>query len=150
MLNAIDEIACCNPGCDNLGKSGLNIVGHGWFATKSGRRRRYRCKVCGEARSTNAGTAYSGLRSTRREFDEVAGLRVEGVSISATARRETRTSAMQAGLVSKRLALSDIFTADGFPLGVFVAVVHVSVTVQLTESDALSAHCSPWTRKQAG
>ena len=32
------------------------------------------------------GTAYSGLRCTRREFDLVASLRVEGVSISATAR----------------------------------------------------------------
>ena len=34
----------------------------------------------------NTGTAYSGLRCTRREFDQVASLRVEGVSISATAR----------------------------------------------------------------
>ena len=32
------------------------------------------------------GTAYRGLRCTRREFDQVARLRVEGVSISATAR----------------------------------------------------------------
>ena len=363
-MNAIDETACCNPGCDNLGKSGLNIVGHGWCVTKSGRRRRYRCNVCGGTRRTNTGTAYSGLRCTRREFDQVASLRVEGVSISATARvtgrshntiarwlerastaaerfnqrmlrdlditelqadelctfigskrttmwlfatievcsrlwagsvlgrrsyrnakpvnndvilrgrlvgfpliatdgfeyyfgvivclfgsacvygqvlktrrnyrvvrveqrlkvgttsrltaalwesedsetlntsfverlnltirqgsaylrrrspchargadklrghvellrcyynfirshralrfgRETRTPALQAGLVSQRLALSDIFTAGGLPLRVFVAVVHVSVTVQLTESDALSARCSPWTRKQA-
>ena len=37
---------------------------------------------------------------------------------------------MQAGLVRKRLALSDIFTACGLTLRVFVAVVHVSVTVQ--------------------
>ena len=36
--------------------------------------------------STNTGTAYSGLCCTRREFDQVASLRVEGVSISATAR----------------------------------------------------------------
>ena len=84
-MNAIDEIACCNPGCDNFGKPGLNIVGHGWFATKSGRRRRYRCKVCGQTLSTNTGTAY-GLRCSRREFDQVASLRVEGVNISATAR----------------------------------------------------------------
>ena len=37
--------------------------------------------------------------------------------------RETRTPAMQAGLVSKRLALSDIFTARRVTLRVFVAVV---------------------------
>ena len=48
-MNAIDEMACCKPECDNFGRPGLNIVGYGWFAT-------------------------------------VASLRVEGVSISATAR----------------------------------------------------------------
>ena len=85
-MNAIDEMACATPGCDNRGKPGLNIVGYGSFATKSGRRRRYRCTVCRGTLSTNTGTAYSGLRCTRREFDQVARLRVEGVSISATAR----------------------------------------------------------------
>ena len=72
-------------GCDNFGKPGLNIVGHGWFVTKSGRRRRYRCTVCGGTLSTTTGTAYRGLRCSRREFDQVASLRVEGVSMSATA-----------------------------------------------------------------
>lgn len=85
-MNAIDEMACCSRGCDNFGKPGLNIVGHGRFATKSGQQRRYRCTVCGKTLSTNTGTAYSGLRCTRREFDHVAGLRVEGVSLSAAAR----------------------------------------------------------------
>ena len=85
-MHAFDERACGKPGCDNFGKPGLNIVGHGWFVTKSGRRRRYRCTVCGGTLSTNTGTAYRGLRCSRREFDQVASLRVEGVSISATAR----------------------------------------------------------------
>ena len=85
-MNAIDERACGKPGCDNFGKPGLNIVGHGWCVTTSGRRRRYRCTVCGGPLSTNTGTAYRGLRCSRREFDQVASLRVEGVSISATAR----------------------------------------------------------------
>ena len=85
-MNAIDERACGKPGCDNFGKPGLNIVGHGWCVTTSGRRRRYRCTVCGGTLSTNTGTAYRGLRCSRREFDQVASLRVEGVSISATAR----------------------------------------------------------------
>ena len=85
-MNVVDGMACAKPGCDNRGKPGLNIVGHGSFATKSGRRRRYRCTVCGGTLSTNTGTAYNGLRCTRREFEQVAGLRVEGVSISATAR----------------------------------------------------------------
>ena len=52
-MNAIDGMACATPGCDNRGKPGLNIVGYGSFATKSGRRRRYRCTVCRGTLSTN-------------------------------------------------------------------------------------------------
>ena len=65
--------------------------------------------------------------------------------------RETRTPAVQAGLVSQRLAWPDIFTAGGLTRRIFMAVVHVSVTVQRTESDAaeLSTHCSPSAWKQA-
>ena len=85
-MNVIDEPACCARGCDNFGRPGRNIVGHGWCATAAGPRRRYRCRVCGGTLSTNTGTPYSGLRCTRTEFDQVASLRVEGVSISATAR----------------------------------------------------------------
>ena len=85
-MSAIQYKACYKPGCRNFGKQGINIGGHGWFTTKSGRRRRYRCKICGRTLSTNTGTAYSGLRCTRREFDQVACMRVEGMSISATAR----------------------------------------------------------------
>ena len=85
-MNEIDGVACGTPGCDNRGKPGLNLVGYGSFATKSGRRQRYRCTVCRGTLSTNTGTAYSGLHCTRREFENVASLRVEGVSISATAR----------------------------------------------------------------
>ena len=61
-------------------------MGYGSFATKTGRRQRYRCTVCRGTLSTNTGTAYRGLRCTRREFEQVASLRVEGVSLSATAR----------------------------------------------------------------
>ena len=85
-MNPVDGVACARPGCDNRGKPGLNIVGYGSFATKSGRRQRYRCTVCRGTASTNTGTAYSGLRCARREFEQVASLRVEGVSLSATAR----------------------------------------------------------------
>ena len=41
---------------------------------------------------------------------------------------------MQAGLVSQRLALRDIFTAGGLTRRIFVAVVHVSVTGCLRRS----------------
>ena len=43
---------------------------------------------------------------------------------------------MQAGLVSKPFTSSDIFTARGLSLRLFVAVVRVCVAVYLTESDA--------------
>ena len=85
-MHAIDGMACAKRGCDTRGKLGLNIVGHGSFPTKWGRRWRYRCTVCGGPVSTHTGTAYSGLRCARRECDQVASLRVEGVSLAATAR----------------------------------------------------------------
>ena len=85
-MHAIDGMACAKRGCDNRGTLGRTIVGHGSFPTKWGRRWRYRCTVCGGTGSTHTGTAYSGLRCARRECDQVASLRVEGVSISATAR----------------------------------------------------------------
>ena len=46
---------------------------------------------------------------------------------------------------------ADIFTAGGLTRRIFVAVVHVSVTVQPTESDEaeLSTRCSPSARRQA-
>lgn len=85
-MDGLDGMACAMPGCDNRGRPGRNIVRHGSFPTRTGRRQRFRCTVCGATLSTNTGTAYAGLRCTRREFDQVASLRVEGMSISATAR----------------------------------------------------------------
>ena len=85
-MRTVDNPVCLKPGCENFGKPGINIVGHGWITTKSGRRPRHRCKICRGTVSLNTGTAYHGLRCGRREFDQVASLRVEGVSISATAR----------------------------------------------------------------
>ena len=68
-----------------------------------------------------------------------------------SAHQRPRTPAMQAGLVNKRLAWSAVFTACGLPLRVVVALVHVAVTVQPTESDAaeLPTRCSPSALTQA-
>ena len=180
-MNAIDERACGKPGCDNFGKPGLNIVGHGWFVTKSGRRRRYRSAsrlnaalLASEDSETlntsfverlnltiRQGSAYLRRRSPchARGADQLRGhvelLRCYYNFIrphrALRFGRETRTPAMQAGLVSQRLALRDIFTAGGLTRRIFVAVVHVSVTVQPTESDEaeLSTRCSPSARRQA-
>ena len=70
-MSGIQSRVCSNKECDKYGKGGGNIGGHGWFATKLGRRRRYRCKTCGQTISTNTGTAYFGLRFSRTEFDQV-------------------------------------------------------------------------------
>ena len=37
MMKTIQNQACSKPGCENCGKRGINIGGHGWFTTKSGR-----------------------------------------------------------------------------------------------------------------
>ena len=65
--------------------------------------------------------------------------------------RETRTPAMQAGLVSERLALGDIFTACGLTLRVLIAIVLHAVAGQPTESDVveLPTRCSLSARQKA-
>ena len=79
---------CLNPVCpshENVG--GGNVVRHGFYRTKSGKRRRYRCAECGMTFSSTKGTPYYRLQHRRATFDAVVALRVEGVSISATARK---------------------------------------------------------------
>ncbi len=61
--------------------------------------------------------------------------------------RETRTPAMQAGLVSKPLTFSDIFTARG-SLRVFVAAVCVSLPDHVTKSDAAQLPTFSWSPDQ--
>ena len=65
--------------------------------------------------------------------------------------RQTRTPAMQAGLVSTRLAWCDIFSVGGPTVVVVTVVVDVSVTVRLAESHAaaLPTRCVPSARLEA-
>ena len=62
------------------------IARHGFYKTKSGKRRRYRCKSCGRTFGSTTGTPYYRLQRRRSTFDEVAALSVEGISKSAIAR----------------------------------------------------------------
>ena len=39
-MKAIQDKACSKPECENFGKRGIAIGRHGWFTTKTGRRRR--------------------------------------------------------------------------------------------------------------
>ncbi len=63
-----------------------NVVRHGFFKSKAGKRRRYRCTSCGRTFSSNTGTPYHRIQSSRDTFDHVILLSVEGVSRSTIAR----------------------------------------------------------------
>ena len=80
---------CLNLACPLRGKvSSRNIVRHGFYRTRSGKRRRYRCGECGKTFSSTKGTPYYRLQHRRATFDGVIALRVEGVSISSISRTE--------------------------------------------------------------
>ena len=63
-----------------------SIIGHGFYKTRSRKRRRYRCRSCGKTFCSNTGTPYHRLQHRRTTFDEVATLSVEGLNKSAIAR----------------------------------------------------------------
>ena len=80
---------CLNLVCPLRGKvSSGNIVRYGFYRTRSGKRRRYRCGKCGKTFSSTKGTPYYRLQHRRATFDVVIALRVEGVSISTISRIE--------------------------------------------------------------
>jgi len=86
-MELIGQKACQHPTCADVGKLDAgNVVRHASFGTKSGASQRCLCKTCGTTFSSNTGTTYCGLRCSRDEFDQVATMRVDGVSISAIAR----------------------------------------------------------------
>ena len=62
---------CLNPTCTFHGTVGSgNIVRHGFYTTRSGRRRRYRCSECGKTFSSTKGTPY--YRNTLALLRDVA------------------------------------------------------------------------------
>ena len=75
------------PRCPNAACTpSAPVVRHGFYKTKFGKRRRYRCRGCGKTFCSTAGTPYHRLQHRRSTFDDVAALSVEGVSKSAIAR----------------------------------------------------------------
>jgi IS1 family transposase/transposase-like protein len=63
-----------------------SIIRYGFYKTKWGKRRRYRCRTCGKTFCSNSGTPYHRLQHRRATFDEVAVLSVEGLNKSAISR----------------------------------------------------------------
>ena len=81
------SLSCTNRECPLSGKAASGrIVRHGFYRTRWGRRRRYRCRECGQTFCANTGTPYHRLQHRRATFDEVAALSVEGLNKSAIAR----------------------------------------------------------------
>ena len=86
-MEKIEIKSCNNKKCRDFGKAnGNNMIEYASFDTQSGKKQRCRCKTCGSTISVNTGTVYFGLRCSRDEFDQVAQMRVEGLSISAISR----------------------------------------------------------------
>jgi transposase-like protein len=61
-------------------------IRYGFYQTKSGMRRRFRCRTCGKTFCSNSGTPYHRIQHRRATFDEVASLSVEGLNKSAITR----------------------------------------------------------------
>jgi transposase-like protein/IS1 family transposase len=81
------SLSCPNKKCPQAEKPNSgNIICYGFYKTKWGRRRRYRCCACGKTFCLNSGTPYHRIQHSRTTFDEVAALSVEGLNKPAIAR----------------------------------------------------------------
>ena len=78
---------CPNQDCPNhKGESATKISPYGYYKTKAGKRRRFRCQVCKTTFSSTVGTPYYRIQHPRSKFDQVARMSVEGVNKSAISR----------------------------------------------------------------
>src|SRR5438552_16717815 len=96
------SLSCPNRQCPLARKaSSGNIIGHGFYRTNGGRRRRYRCSTCGKTFCTNTGTPYHRLQHRRATFDEVAAPSVEGLNKSAIAQVKANLLEYRSSLAAK-------------------------------------------------
>jgi transposase-like protein len=81
------SLSCPNQHCPPSGKGEIGaIIRHGFYTTRSGKRRRYQCQSCGKTFCSTTRTPYYRIQHRRAVFDEVASLSVEGLNKSAIAR----------------------------------------------------------------
>jgi IS1 family transposase/transposase-like protein len=78
---------CPNKNCPcQKGNAATKISPYGYYKTKAGKRRRFRCQVCRTTLSSTSGTPYYRIQHSRSKFNQVASLSVEGVNKSAISR----------------------------------------------------------------
>ena len=81
------SLNCPNRSCQLSGRADAKCtIRFGFYTTRSGKRRRFRCRACGKTFCSNSGTPYHRLQHRRATFDEVVALSVEGLNKSAIAR----------------------------------------------------------------
>ncbi len=80
------RLCCPNPQCPRKQSKAKIIIRYGFYRTRWGRRRRFRCTGCGKTFCRNHGTVYHRFQHRRATFDEVAALSVEGLNKSSIAR----------------------------------------------------------------
>jgi transposase-like protein/IS1 family transposase len=81
------SLTCPNRHCPPSKNAGAGaIIRHGFYRTRSGKRRRYQCRTCGRTFCSTTRTPYYRLQHRHALFDEVASLSVEGLNKSAIAR----------------------------------------------------------------
>ena len=82
-------VRCPNRDCRSSAKTAFgSVIRFGFYQTRWGKRRRYRCQTCKKTFCSNTGTPYYRLHHRRTTFNQVATLSVEGLNKSAIARVE--------------------------------------------------------------
>jgi transposase-like protein len=78
---------CSNASCEsNQSSRPPRLATHGWFRTRTARRRRRICKLCGTTAAATHGTPYHRMRRRKGDFDRALHMSTEGMTASAIAR----------------------------------------------------------------
>lgn len=78
---------CSKPSCgSNKENQEPRLATHGWFRTRTARRRRRICKICGTTASATNGTPYHRMRRPKGDLDRALHMSTEGMTASAIAR----------------------------------------------------------------
>ncbi len=77
----MESLSCPNSQSPPSGRGDVGtIIRHGFYTTRSGKRRRYQCQTCGKTFCSTTRTPYHRLQHRRATFDEVAALWAQGLN----------------------------------------------------------------------